>query len=430
MQSNNNIQSEKITFVNARIYTPNGIVSGITLENGRISAITNSNNNSRNSAIEPEEDFFLDDDYSGRDYSRESDKSFESEQIIDLKGKTVLPGFCLANADFLNIDPALENNFTDEQIITLIKNNVAKIPSKGVTELWLDLDGENFSRLSEILFDEACDSIPFRLRVNFRFSTLASLEKFLATGLRTGDGRGFSRVGAVSTGNRISPNDKRVIIETAHMSGMQVILEYNKPLLKSLNWVARKYRKNNPRHLILNPIENESLFDDMKIFGYGGICAATAQASRTLHASFQNGIAINAAAISENEPEFLRSPIQTFGILLRNGLSMSEALSLYTWNAAWNGKVENRRGEISLGNDADLVILERDPFIAHPDEISHINIHMTICAGSITYKNENNSAKTDAQEPELESEAESPEPETNSQFEITSNVLQAEIKKR
>lgn len=426
MQSNNINNNEKITFVNARIYTPNGIVSGMTLENGRVSAITNSNNNSRNSAIEPEEDFFLDDDYSGQDYSRESDKS--SEHIIDLKGKTVLPGFSLANADFLNIDPALETNFTDEQIVTLIRNNVAKIPSKGITELWLDLDGENFSRLSEILFDEACDSIPFRLRVNFRFSTLASLEKFLATGLRTGDGRGFSRVGAVSVGNRISPNDKRIIIETAHMAGMQVILEYNKPLLKSLNWVARKYRKNNPRHLILNPIENESLFDDMKIFGYGGICAATAQASRTLHASFQNGLAINAAAISENEPEFFRSPMQTFGPLLHNGLSMSEALSLYTWNAAWNGKVENRRGEISLGNDADLVILERDPFIVHPDEISHIEIHMTICAGSITYKNENNSAKTDAQETNLESE--SPEQEANSQFEMTPNVLQAEIKKR
>lgn len=368
--------------------------SGLTFENGRITAIKNSDLNAKAGAIEPEEDYFLE-DYSDKKYSDKNEKL--SEKIIDLKGKTVIPGFCLANADFLNLDSdsdlgadlksesESESEKFDNEIINVIKNNVEKIPSKGITELWLDLDGENALRISEILFDEAYDLIPFRLRINFRFNSVNSLEEFLATGLRTGDGRGFMRIGAVSVGNRISPNDKRIIIETAHMAGMQVILEHNKPLLKSLNWVTRKYKKTNPRHLIINPVENENLFDDMRNLGFGGISDLLGNSNKIIDSAFQNGIVINASAIPENAPEFFKSPLETFGKLANNGLTMAEILSVYTWNAAWNGKVENRRGEIALGNDADLVVLERDPFLVHPDEAAHIKIAMTFCAGNMTY---------------------------------------------
>ena len=366
--------------------------SGITFENGRITSIKNSDFNAKTGAIEPEEDYFLE-DYSDKKYSNQNEKL--SEKIIDLKGKTVIPGFCVSNADFLNLDSdsdlesglkyESESEKFDNEIINVIKNNVEKIPSKGITELWLDLDGENALRISEILFDEAYDLIPFRLRINFRFNSVNSLEEFLATGLRTGDGRGFMRIGAVSVGNRISPNDKRIIIETAHMAGMQVILEYNKPLLKSLNWVTRKFKKTNPRHLIINPVENENLFDDMRNLGFGGICDLLGNSNKIINSAFQNGIVINASAIPENAPDFFKSPLETFGELANNGLTMAEILSLYTWNAAWNGKVENRRGEIALGNDADLVVLERDPFLVHPDEAAHIKIAMTFCAGKMTY---------------------------------------------
>ena len=216
------MRSQKITLINGRIHTSMGVLSsasGITFENGRITSIKNSDFNAKTGAIEPEEDYFLE-DYSDKKYSNQNEKL--SEKIIDLKGKTVIPGFCVSNADFLNLDSdsdlesglkyESESEKFDNEIINVIKNNVEKIPSKGITELWLDLDGENALRISEILFDEAYDLIPFRLRINFRFNSVNSLEEFLATGLRTGDGRGFMRIGAVSVGNRISPNDKRIII--------------------------------------------------------------------------------------------------------------------------------------------------------------------------------------------------------------------------
>ncbi len=398
-------QNGKITLLNGRIHTPNGIASGLTLENGRIVSIINTDSKNE---IPETEDIFSIENHSDEIHNNIQD----SEKIIDLKGKTVIPGFCLANSDFLNLDPNTE--ISDEEIISIIKNNVQNIPSNGITELWIDLEGENALRISEILSDEAYDFIPFRLRMNFRFNTLDSLEKFLATGLRTGDGRGFIRIGAVSVNNRISPNDKRIIIETAHMSGMQLIIEYNRPLLKSLSWIARKYKKNNPRHLVLNLIESESLFDDMKSLGFGGICTPqnlNKESVNTIYSAFRNGIVINAASIYENNEQ--KNPLKILGELSKNGLTMSEALSLYNWNAAWNGKVENRRGEISLGNDADIIVLEKDPFLIHPDEIAHIKIAMTFCAGCITYNSNLNNSEII--------------PDSNLQSELTTDNLNSEI---
>ena len=65
------IQQEKISLVNGRIHTPSGTVSNITFENGRIVSI---NDEVRNL----------------------------NGQIIDLQGRTVLPGFCDSGLNFLS----------------------------------------------------------------------------------------------------------------------------------------------------------------------------------------------------------------------------------------------------------------------------------------------------------------------------------------
>ena len=44
-----------------------------------------------------------------------------------------------------------------------------------------------------------------------------------------------------------------------------------------------------------------------------------------------------------------------------------------------------RRGELALGNDADIVVLEKDPYLVKPEEIAGIDVTMTICAGKIVY---------------------------------------------
>ena len=71
--------------------------------------------------------------------------------------------------------------------------------------------------------------------------------------------------------------------------------------------------------------------------------------------------------------------------MVSNGLSVAEALSVYTWAASWNGGTEHRRGDIALGNDADVVVLEQDPFLVKPEEIAGIDVTMTFSAGCRVY---------------------------------------------
>ena len=75
----------------------------------------------------------------------------------------------------------------------------------------------------------------------------------------------------------------------------------------------------------------------------------------------------------------------TIGNLVSNGLSVAEALNIFTWGAAWNGGYEARRGELAVGNDADIVVLEQDPFSVSPEEIKKIEVTMTFSAGSVVY---------------------------------------------
>jgi predicted amidohydrolase YtcJ len=69
-------------------------------------------------------------------------------------------------------------------------------------------------------------------------------------------------------------------------------------------------------------------------------------------------------------------------------LSVAEALSLYSWANAWQGGNERRRGEIAPGRDADLVVLEQDPFLVPAADIWKIGVAMTLCGGRTTYRSD------------------------------------------
>ena len=99
-----------------------------------------------------------------------------------------------------------------------------------------------------------------------------------------------------------------------------------------------------------------------------------------IHEAFQNGLVVSAGS-GEN----LTSPLKTISGFVSQGLSVAEALSVYTWSASWNGGAESRRGELAVGNDADIVVLEQDPFLVRPEEIAGIDAAMTFCAGCAVY---------------------------------------------
>ena len=68
------------------------------------------------------------------------------------------------------------------------------------------------------------------------------------------------------------------------------------------------------------------------------------------------------------------------------GISVMEAIRLYTWNGAYIGKEEDVKGSIEPGKYADMVVLDRDILAVPPEEIKDIKVLMTIVGGEIVYE--------------------------------------------
>lgn len=430
-------QEEKISLVNGRIHTFSGIAANITFEHGRIVSI--------------------DDEMSGI-----------GGKIIDLQGRTVLPGFCDTGINFLawsenserlnlssthsvkelsealsiysqanskplrgwyiayglpeeitisrdDLDSVISDmpcaviasanshavlntaamnefnmpqdnvefdefsqhlpNLSEDDVIYLVNTYAPKVNALGISEIWADFYG-NEKNLWDIFSCSAYDLLTFRLRCNFGFNEVNSLNSFLASGLRTGDGLPFCKFGGILVKGNLEQQEQKNMIYSAHLSGCQIISDNNKSCINALERVIKRSRKNS-RHIIRGI--TESIIDRMRILGLGGIISP-AQENNFLHETFQNGL-----VISVGSNENLAAPMNIIGRLVSDGLSISEALSLYTWSASWNGGNETRRGELSVGNDADMIVLEQDPFLVKPEEISAIDITMTFSAGCAVY---------------------------------------------
>jgi len=66
--------------------------------------------------------------------------------------------------------------------------------------------------------------------------------------------------------------------------------------------------------------------------------------------------------------------------------TLTEALRMYTLNGAYASFEEHIKGSIKVGKLADFVVLEQDPFQSPLDELSDINVDMTIVGGEIVYQ--------------------------------------------
>ena len=428
-------QTDKLSLINGRIHTQSGIASNITFEHGRIASI--------------------DDEISSL-----------NGKILDLHGRTVLPGFCNAgfdlfswaenqerlnlvnvhnNKEFIDsldayvranssplrgwyvaynlsddviishedldnvvpskpcaiidsrkthaalntpamnalnmpqdsVEPDELNQhlpvLSEENIIYLIKNYAPKFNALGITEIWADFwEFESAKDLWDILVNDAYDSLSLRLRCNFGFNDVNSLNEFLSSGLRTGDGLPLCKFGGILVTGELEQQEQKAMIYSAHLSGCQIISDNNKSCLNALERVIKKVRKPS-RHLVRNFSAN--LIERMKLLNLGGVIEQE-QENEFLHEAFKNGI------VTSGNGDNILSTISDFVL---NGLSVAEALNIFTWGAAWNGSYEARRGELAVGNDADIVVLEQDPFSVSPDEISKIDITMTFSAGSVVY---------------------------------------------
>ena len=67
------------------------------------------------------------------------------------------------------------------------------------------------------------------------------------------------------------------------------------------------------------------------------------------------------------------------------GVTVMEAIRIYTMNSAYTCFEENIKGSIEPGKLADIVVLEKDPLTMPTDRLQDIKVNMTIIGGKIVY---------------------------------------------
>ena len=67
-------------------------------------------------------------------------------------------------------------------------------------------------------------------------------------------------------------------------------------------------------------------------------------------------------------------------------ISLYEALELFTVNAAKIGFLEGRKGMLKVGMDADIAVLDANPFATPVPDIADIKVVKTISRGEIVYE--------------------------------------------
>ncbi|WP_007511004.1 amidohydrolase [Pseudofrankia saprophytica] len=66
-------------------------------------------------------------------------------------------------------------------------------------------------------------------------------------------------------------------------------------------------------------------------------------------------------------------------------LDLASALAAYTSGSAWVNHLDDVTGTVSVGKDADLVVLDRDPFAGPPTDIGNTRVLQTFVAGARVY---------------------------------------------
>ncbi len=94
--------------------------------------------------------------------------------------------------------------------------------------------------------------------------------------------------------------------------------------------------------------------------------------------SYQPLIGIQAAVTQRTSGGDIFAPAEV--------LTVEEALSIYTRNAAFAAFDEHKKGSVTVGKYADLAVLGRDPRTEPSGTISEIPIAATIQGGEFVYE--------------------------------------------
>ena len=69
----------------------------------------------------------------------------------------------------------------------------------------------------------------------------------------------------------------------------------------------------------------------------------------------------------------------------RERLSVDQASRAYTVDAAWQIRMENIISTLEPREKADLVVLDRNPYLSDPYNLHTIKVHLTVSNGRVVY---------------------------------------------
>ena len=73
---------------------------------------------------------------------------------------------------------------------------------------------------------------------------------------------------------------------------------------------------------------------------------------------------------------------------MEESISVFQAVSMFTRNAAYCTRQEKNRGTISVGKYADFIVLDQDIFAVPSEDIHKTGIRKTVVGGNIVYERE------------------------------------------
>jgi len=337
----------------------------------------------------------------------------------------------------LAVTPTVVPPFTRELRRTAVKKAAAILNSAGICGVGDALTGPNYVSTYHDL--HAAGELTLRVNMMIPHIFLPRLEKIgllgpwgnewvRASGIKVIiDGAIAGRTAALKDGYANDPDNHGVlliqeqaeldeIIESIHQAGYQACIHANGDIaiemaLKSIERAQTLSPRKDPRHRI----EHCTMVDDRLLAWMArlGVIALPfgsyiwqhgeklrpfygKRADRMFaHGSFlQAGVKV---AGSSDHPAGLYPPLLGVQSMVTRQtaagevigpaekIPLLEAFRMFSQYAAYATGEEHTRGRLSPGMLADMVVLEQDPWMCPPDEISAIGIHRTIVGGRIVF---------------------------------------------
>jgi predicted amidohydrolase YtcJ len=294
--------------------------------------------------------------------------------------------------------------------------------SQGITSLQDATVVNDFNRWQKFRRFKDTGKLKSRLYV---MSSIESMERFQEAGLTTGSGDSQLRLGGIKMtptgppGQLYPPQtelNRRVL--KAHQAGFQLAIhaiqaETVEAAIVALEYAQSHFPQTGRRHRIEHCSEcSPQLLERLKklqtvivtqppfLYFSGERYLATVPPDRfkwlyRIKSWLDSGLIV---AGSSDSPIVHDNPlVGIFAAVNRQAeigqqllpeecISASQALAMYTINAAYASFEENIKGSISQGKLADLVLLNDDPTRIATEQIKEIKVEMTIIGGEVVYR--------------------------------------------